>query len=519
MHLSTRLSLLLLALLLPTASPLATPPISNSKIVAGYLLLDPTTGPTKLKSLAANAATLPLNRVILSFVSPTMTYVPGSKTLVDADIGYSRTGDFGFKKVKKYVAQLQAGGVEVFLAMGGWNFNCFPYFYMKNSISYFHTGPNYWKIQQFGAGNPSNCNASNMWCYVCEPQSSNTTLNDFSIFPEPAALATWKAAQAQVVAGAKGAPVVWNPQFVGGKVVKDAAGVKLKVPGSGAWKGKKRDPYTDFVYLAKDLGVDGVDLDYEEIWHADTFRSGSGLGPFKLDQTVYKYAAISFDIANAIKAFYPACKFSTAAGAAGAWQGNWWGGNLKGLWYYTNLWYPSLIEFMSKGKNAGGINVMTYDLSSNNGFFECPDTTSDCDLAGQVKYYMATYATAGIPARVGYEVGQPAYPDATHDPSHQLPLTQAALTGVLAGVPSAGTNGGFFWELFKSKNSAPTGVAGQPDNLDATAVAQQVCKKVLTGSAGKRCSGVIPQVGAASSVDGAGFLHGFAGNGNGNGGH
>jgi hypothetical protein len=24
-----------------------------------------------------------------------------------------------------------------------------------------------------------------------------------------------------------------------------------------------RDPYQDFVYLAKDLGVDGIDLDYE----------------------------------------------------------------------------------------------------------------------------------------------------------------------------------------------------------------------------------------------------------------
>ena len=29
-------------------------------------------------------------------------------------------------------------------------------------------------------------------------------------------------------------------------------------------------------------------------------------------------------------------KLSTAAGAVGAWSGNWWGGNLKGLWYDTN---------------------------------------------------------------------------------------------------------------------------------------------------------------------------------------
>ncbi|KAI9329172.1 hypothetical protein BDR26DRAFT_923023 [Obelidium mucronatum] len=474
-----------------SVTALANPPINDDKVVGGYLLLNPKTGPAKLEALADNAANIPVNRVFLSFVSPTMIYVPNSKTLKYADIGYSSTGDHGFAAVKAAVAKLQAGGVEVFLSMGGWNYNCFPHFYMKYSIAHFGKGPNYWKITKYGGGSASGCNASNMWCYVCEPESEGTTLKDFTIFPEPAGHATWKAAQKMIEAGAKGEPVKWHPEFVGGATVKDKDGVAVKVPGSSLWKRKKRNPYKDFVSLAKDLGLDGIDIDYEEMWHADAFRSGTGMGPFKLDQTVYKYTAIVYDVMNNIKKIYPTCKLGTAAGAAGAWETKWWGGNLKGVWYYANLWYPDAIKFMSTGANAGGINVMTYDLSKNNNFFECPSgSTADCDLAGQVKFYMDTYAKAGINARVGYEIGQPAYPDPTNDPENQIPLTQAGLDGILSDVKTSSTNGGFFWELYKPKTSPQT-ESQQKSNIDANTVAQKVCKKVL--GADKRCSGVIPQ--------------------------
>ncbi|KAI9329171.1 hypothetical protein BDR26DRAFT_1011862 [Obelidium mucronatum] len=483
-----------------SVTALATPAVGD-KVAGGYLLLNPTTGPAKLAALADNAATIPVNRIYLSFVAPTMVYVPGSNTLEYADIGYSSTGDHGFAAVKAAVAKLQAGGVEVFLSMGGWNYNCYPYFYAKYSIAYFGTGPNYWKITKYGGGSAAGCTAANMWCYVCEPESEGTTLNDFIVFPEPDSTPSWKAAQATILAGAKGEAVKWNPQIIGGAQYTDPIDGKTvtTVPGSNYWKTVNRDPYQDFVYLAKDLGLDGIDLDYEEMWHADTFRSGTGMGPFKLDQTVYKYAAMTLDMINSIKAIYPVCKLSTAAGAAGAWSTNWWGGNLKGLWHYTNLWYPDVIKFMSTGANAGGINVMTYDLSKNNNFFECPSgSTADCDLVGQVKFYMNTYAADNIPARVGYEIGQAAYPDPTNDPTNQIPLTQSALTGILSGVSSTSTIGGFFWELYKPKNSAPTGPTGQPDNVDATTAAQQICAKILPGAA--RCSGVIPPIGGGGAT-------------------
>ncbi|KAI9204089.1 uncharacterized protein BJ171DRAFT_582467 [Polychytrium aggregatum] len=39
-------------------------------VVGGYLLIDNVEGPLKLKALADNAATLPLNRIFISFVRP-----------------------------------------------------------------------------------------------------------------------------------------------------------------------------------------------------------------------------------------------------------------------------------------------------------------------------------------------------------------------------------------------------------------------------------------------------------------
>jgi len=206
---------------------------------------------------------------------------------------------------------------------------------------------------------------------------------------------------------------------MGGESWTDSkTGTALKVPGSSKFNDMKRDPYVDFVLLAKDLNATGVDLDYEEFWHADYFKTTAAQGtdkngPWELDQTVYKYSAIAKDMLDAIDAHAPGMKLTTAAGAVGAWDGKWWGGNLKGIWLKAKQWFP---EVMSRVN----INVMTYDLSSNNEFHECP-TSSACSLDAQVEFYMKTYRDGGFQANVGYEVGQPAYPDPTHDKSHQLP--------------------------------------------------------------------------------------------------
>ena len=63
-------------------------------------------------------------------------------------------------------------------------------------------------------------------------------------------------------------------------------GLSVTLPGNGTFKTLGRDPYADFVSLAFDLGLSGVDVDYEEMWHADYFKAGSDAGPWTLDQTV-----------------------------------------------------------------------------------------------------------------------------------------------------------------------------------------------------------------------------------------
>jgi hypothetical protein len=262
-------------------------------------------------------------------------------------------------------------------------------------------------------------------------------------------------------------------------VADKTKGTQVKVPGNSAFVQAGRDPYQDLVYLAKDLGASGVDVDYEEFWHADYFKTGSKPGPFKLDQTVYKYAAILKDVKDSIVANAPKMKMSTAAGAVGAWSGKWWGGNLKGVWLGVYKKYPELMKFMSEGANAGGVNVMTYDLSNNDEFHECPKpglTTLD----QQVNFYMNTYKSAGMAANVGYEIGTPAYPDKKHDGSHQLPLSKDELSKLISATQSK-YGGGFFWEMYKP-------ASGQASPTD---VAQAICNQVLPGN--KRCTGTIPQ--------------------------
>ncbi|KAI9331718.1 hypothetical protein BDR26DRAFT_1010834 [Obelidium mucronatum] len=408
--------------------------VAAQKVIAGALHLNPIDGPAKLESLAAEAPTLPITRLVLSFVRPDMVYIPGSASLKYSDLGYSRSGDFGFAAVKTAISRLQSGGVQVFLSMGGLSNNCYPYLSMKYSVAYFGSGADYWKIAKYGAGSPYKCTASNMWCQVCDFGKYMYNFADLSVFPEPNGTNTWDTARAKVMKLAKGAPVEWNPLIVGGYEYADPhdPSIATTVPGSGYWKVLKRDPYTDFIHLAKELKLDGVDLNYNEIWH----EAVPPKGPFKLDQTVYKYSAIALDIMHAIQEIYPSCRFSATVDAKGAWQGTFWGGSLKGLWYYSNLWYPEIIQFMTNSELNGGGSQF-----------------------------------ANIEARLGFQVGQPSLPDPTVYAQHQLPLTASALFLLTQSSSSA-----FIWELFKPKNELPTGISGQPNNSS-------------------RCRGSIPEVG------------------------
>jgi hypothetical protein len=131
MRFSTALVTIASALVMACSSQVEAAPV-----VAGYLLLNPTNGPAKLKALADNAANIPINRIFLSFARPGMVYVPGSKTLEHVGLNYANTADFGYADLKTRITTLQANGVEVFLSVGGWNYGCFPVSVEKKEALY-----------------------------------------------------------------------------------------------------------------------------------------------------------------------------------------------------------------------------------------------------------------------------------------------------------------------------------------------------------------------------------------------
>lgn len=196
--------------------------------------------------------------------------------------------------------------------------------------------------------------------------------------------------------------------------------------------------YEKLIQLTNDLGMDGIDFDYEEFWHADKYAvhwlpsetadwstgiansilsaggptyanlikygstGGAGNGGFVMPKTVDKVAAILHELAD-----NPAAKnlkFATAAPPVGARPitgfiygdnapdiytkgGVWWKGNLKGLWYsLTNKDKEIALRFDSLG-------LMTYDLCGDDAAVCAPYGGGPLDLAGQVGAYVKDYTT------------------------------------------------------------------------------------------------------------------------------
>ncbi|MGY3910117.1 glycosyl hydrolase family 18 protein [Aeromonas piscicola] len=250
--------------------------------------------------------------------------------------------------------------------------------------------------------------------------------------------------------------------------------------------------YRNVVQLANDLGVAGIDLDYEEFWHADlnayswrltpdsvqpptgnveyvdtatlmsrgkgvrVYNDSMQLNPAEqpypriMPDTVDKFAAIMRSLYQAIDAINPELALSTAAPATGGipnmsanWGSNahtsntyggaWWGGNLYGLIYNTALQYPDLVDRLST------IGIMSYDLSET----DCGgDTNIPCDLAGQVDYYYGAFFSwlkSGDTIRPGHAVikGSPSYASASIQPQKLL-ISPAITVGFEVGRPATG---------------------------------------------------------------------------------
>lgn len=92
-----------------------------------------------------------------------------------------------------------------------------------------------------------------------------------------------------------------------------ATGRNEPIPGNGDYIAKGTNPYRDYVQLSHDLGLNEIDIDFEEIWYSDAY--GTGNGPYNNDQVMYKFGGIIYDLQDAINDIHPGMKLATAVTA------------------------------------------------------------------------------------------------------------------------------------------------------------------------------------------------------------
>ncbi|MBA3535513.1 MAG: hypothetical protein H0T84_02715 [Tatlockia sp.] len=447
--------------------------IKANKLVTAYLLID--TVPQLKRYMAdLKKITKPnFNRVIFSFVKPSLTeYISGD--LANTGIlGYFDKNDEdgksrkAFSLLKKAVNLSRQKNIQTFLSVGGWNYSC------NDQISGVNCGD---------------------------------ATYQYDYFPDPN-----------------------DPQEAE----------------------KAHVSYANLVKLANDLGVQGIDFDYEEFWHADKYAvswgpsatgewsttianailaaggpgyenlmlygsTGTGAA-FVMPKTVNKVAAILHEIAD-----NPAAKnlqFATAAPPVGARPitgfvygdiypdiyekgGVWWKGNLKGLWY----------NLVSKDKEIAerfdSLGLMTYDLCGDNAQICAPYGGAALDLASQVSAYMkdfvnwlktsdteANLAVSNIgkvtflPAKFklsskiqfGFEINKPTFP--LHD-SGKLQLTNQLVSRILQQQKDS--DGVIIWQIYSKQNKSVA------DSTTIKYSLQKSCETFLAGDDRYDCKADFP---------------------------
>jgi len=454
------------------------PPPSADKVVTVYLLID---SPAQLKQYTddlARVSKVNFNRVIFSFVKPTLNnYVSGS--LANTGImNYFNAGDgqgvAAFNQLKQAVALSKAKNIQAFLSVGGWNYSC--------------------NFAVYGTS--------------CGDAETPTNGIHYDWFPDPS----------------------------------DSAQAALA-----------KTSYDNVIKLTNDLGMQGIDLDAEEFWHADKYavswkpgstgewstdiakginaaggptyanlvQYGGGAttssGPAIMPKTVDKMAAIMHALEDNPNA--KDLMFSTAAPPVGARPitgfvygdnaadiytkgGVWWLGNLKGLWYNLTDKDKAIVD------RFDSIGLMTYDLCGDNATTCAPYGGGPLDLPGQVGAYMKDYTNwlkssapsaaslsvdpngkvAFLPAKYnisskiqfGFEVNQPAYP---RNASGQLQLTDALVNTITAQQKDSG--GVIIWQMYSKQNTAANGTTSKY-------TMNQSCKTFLASDTRYDCNADFP---------------------------
>ncbi|WP_454783681.1 hypothetical protein [Legionella sp. WA2024007413] len=448
----------------------------NEKVVSVYLLLET---PEQLQRYVNDLVKLKkpnFNRVIFSFVRPTLIDYQAGNLATTGILGYftdhDGKGAQAFNALKSAIKLSEEKKIQTFLAVGGWNYSC-NFSVVKES---------------------------------CRILTSTTSQAFYDWFPDPT-----------------------DPEQAS----------------------KAKTSYENLVKLANDLGVNGIDFDYEEFWHADEYAvawgpSTSGEwstdiaqsilkagGPtyknlmkyginsgssYVMPKTIDKVDAILHAIMDNPSAKY--LKFSTASPPVGARPitgfvfgdkypdintkgGLWWKGNLKGLWYNLTNKDEALVS------RFDSIGLMTYDLCGDNPVVCAPYANGPLDLPGQVGAYMNDFinwlkadrvtnpsltidsigkvtflpAKYHINAKIqfGFEVNQPAYPKTV---GGQLQLTNQLVDKILSEQKDSG--GVIIWQMYSKKNIAV------PDATTVKYTINQSCKTFLANDSRYDCNADFP---------------------------
>jgi hypothetical protein len=369
--------------------------------------------------------------------------------------------------------------MQVYLSMGGWNYNCVPLFYTNSFAS----------VQpQTDNRNPNstiNLDKDNQptanYGHKCEPKNAMGGTRDdvplnYTFFPDPAgdddpslmspsgdeyhsAYTKWqrmikndnyKGMSIKLRPTATSSGLTNWPEWTKDHTHYDLSPVPPKAyVGNNEFLSAKK-VYTSFVQMAQQVGAHGVDLDYEEFWHADSFHepnSGSSQDGAKFNngspgifpRTKAKLLRIALMLkSECLKQIVIGgtkhMGLSIPAPAVGASPNKWYYGNLKGLFLDDSQTFDPKLQFPD-GKEQfewakmvlawtglktaltdnklinklfnGGVYPMTYDLGAAGN--ECP--IADCDLTSQVMYYNQEYNKINIDTYIGFEIGRPAYPE------------------------------------------------------------------------------------------------------------
>lgn len=439
------------------------PPKNKKKWVTVYLLIEKSAQLRQYMDDLTSVSKVNFNRIVFSFVKPTLTKYKKGSLANTGIMGYfdegDKAGEIAFKQLKEAVKASKLKGIQTFLSVGGWNYSC-----------------NYAVYGQ-----------------ACGEAPSLKEGMHYDWFPDP----------------------------------NDSMQTAMA-----------KTAYNNLIDLAVSLGVDGIDLDYEEFWHADqnavrwngdpwateiannikanggptylhliSYASGGSTtsGPAVMPKTIDKMAAIIHLLEE--NPLSKGLLFSTAAPPVGArpitgfvygapdrasvdtFGGLWWLGNLAGLWYNLTDKEKTIVD------RFDSIGLMTYDLCGDNIIICAPYGGGPLTLDGQVDAYVQDYLTwlksdapvaadlkvssigkvTFLPAKYrihpdiqfGFEINQPAYPK---DPRGQLQLTNALVDRILAQQKDR-TNGVIIWQLYSVQNKAIKDAAITKDTLNKSCAA------------------------------------------------